>query len=387
LVDPKLLTIREQNRWRRLEQLPDGLSPHLCFTHNDYLGLQYDPSFQDLAWAAAKNWPSGAGASRLLGGEHSIYASLEKDFATWKGADSSLFFTSGYAANEAIIKALCLPGVDFFSDALNHASLIDGMTLAKLDSKRRKIFRHNDLNHLEQLLKTSDAALKCIVTESLFSMDGDFAPLREIEALADRYQALLVVDEAHSIGLFGPAGQGLIGELGLNHNRILSINPCGKAMGVAGALIAGPSWFRDYLINTARGFIFSTGASPWLAAALKESIAYVSTLDERRGRLFRFAEKVRTELTNIGFNIGASQSQIIPVILGPETYALDAEAWLRARGYRIKAIRPPTVPPESSRLRISLHAAMSEQDIDNFLHTFEQLYAELSPIFCYRNRN
>jgi 8-amino-7-oxononanoate synthase len=261
------------------------------------------------------------------------------------------------------------------------------MTLAKLDSTRRKIFRHNDLDHLENLLKSSDAALKCVVTESLFSMDGDFAPLREMQALADQYEALLVVDEAHSIGLFGPSGHGLIGELGLKHDRILSINPCGKAMGVAGAFIAGPSWFRDYLINTARGFIFSTGTSPWLAAALKESISYVSTLEERRKRLFCFAERVRTQLKAIGFDIGASQSHIIPVILGPEAYALDAEAWLRARGYRVKAIRPPTVPPESSRLRISLHAAMREQDIDNFLQTFEQLYAEFSPIFCDRHRN
>ncbi len=371
-VDAKLEAIRQQQRWRQLLPLRDS-EDTVNLSHNDYLALRSDVHFQDLAWQAARHWPAGSGASRLLGGEHVIYGELEQAFSQWKGAESALYFSSGYAANEALMKALALEGACFFSDSLNHASLIDGMALAKLGPEQKHIFRHNDLAHLEELLQRFPCDLPVIVTESLFSMDGDYCPLPELAALARSYRALLVLDEAHSLGIVGPQGQGLLSAHGLSHDQILTINPCGKAMGGMGALIAGPNWFRDYLVNTARSFIFSTGPSPWTAAALLESVRYVAELQERRSRLAELSLRIRHRLGSMGFDCGAGSSHIIPVLLGSEVRALAAEQYLASQGIKTKAIRPPTVAVGTSRLRISLHAGLHDADLTRLFHAFEGL--------------
>lgn len=377
-VQGKLAEIRARGQWRQLRPLTSATTGPLDLTHNDYLGLRQDPTFRERTWKAAARWPCGAGASRLLGGEQPIFAALEADFARWKGAESALFFSSGYAANEALMLALQHEGAVFFSDSLNHASLVDGMRLARLSSEQKQIFRHNDLSDLERRLRSSPASIRLIITEGLFSMDGDFAPLREIDELCRRYDALLVIDEAHSLGVYGPRGAGHAAASGLSHAHLLSVNPCGKAMAASGAFITGPLWFRDYLINTARSFIYSTGASPWIAAALQVSIAHVQGMDEGRARLINFSAKLRHLMRELDFDCGASRSHIVPLMTGSEARALQAEKILQQHGVQARAIRPPTVPPSACRLRLSLHAGLDETDFEKLSFALKELRHALS---------
>ncbi len=380
-IEPRVLAIRSSHRWRSLRPLVAG---SIDLTSNDYLALRSDPEFQSAALEAARHVPLGAGASRLLGGEHSIYAELEEQFAAWKGTESALYFTSGYAANEALMLALKQEGSIFFSDSLNHASLVDGMRLGRLASEQKHIFRHNDPGDLERCLQQSltrnrsSGQLRLIVSEGLFSMDGDFCPLAELIDLAQRYEALLVLDEAHSLGVYGASGAGWLEAKGFSHQNFISVNPCGKAMGAAGAFIAGPHWLRDYLINTARSFIYSTGASPWIAAALTVAIPYVQGLRKRRESLQQLAQEVRETLQALDFDIGGSNSHIIPLITGTEASALRAENLFYEKGILARAIRPPTVPEGGSRLRLSLHAGLDEFAATHLLNVLKELRDALS---------
>jgi 8-amino-7-oxononanoate synthase len=376
LIQEKLVRLDALNRRRRLRPLIDGSGIDL--THNDYMGLRADPAFQSRAHAAASPWPAGSGASRLLGGEHAIYAEVEEAFAEWKGAASALYFPSGYAANEALMSALHLGDAVYFSDEWNHASLIDGMRLARLKPEQKRIFRHNDLVHLEKLLQDCSASLKIIVVESLYSMDGDLCPARELTVLAQRYEAVLIVDEAHALGVYGPKGEGWMAAQGVDPSLYISVNPCGKAMAGSGAFICGPAWLRDHLINTARSFIFTTGASPWAAAALGESVRTMKDLSERRLQFQRRVERMHHHLDALGFNKGQSASHIIPIILGPEAEALRAEAFCQERGVLTRAIRPPTVPEGSCRLRLSLHAALSDADEETIKRVLSELALRIS---------
>jgi 8-amino-7-oxononanoate synthase len=360
LIQERLARLDVMHRRRRLRPVDRGSG--LDLTHNDYMGLREDPDFQARARAAAVSWPVGSGASRLLGGEHPIYAQVEEEFAAWKGAESSLFFTSGYAANEALMSALHLGDAVYFSDEWNHASLIDGMRLARLKPEQKQIFRHNDTGHLESLLQNSKAQLKIIVVEALYSMDGDLCPARELAELAQRYEAVLIVDEAHSLGVYGPQGEGWMAAQGIDPTRYISVNPCGKAMAGSGAFICGPNWLRDHLINTARSFVFTTGASPWLAAALQESVRTMKNLSARRESFAARIARLHQHIEALGFNKGGSVSHIIPIILGPESAALEAETFCAEQGVLARAIRPPTVPEGSCRLRLSLHAGLSDAD-------------------------
>jgi 8-amino-7-oxononanoate synthase len=343
-------------------------------THNDYLGLRSDAKFQARARHASEGLPVGAGASRLLGGEHPIFQMVEKDFATFKQAEAALYFVSGFAANEAVAVAIGQLGGSIFSDALNHASIIDGVKLSRLPSERRVVYPHNDLAALETMLKDSKAPINFIYTESVFSMDGDLADLRTLHHFAEAYRGILVIDEAHAVGCFGPQGSGLIAASGLDHHtNILSINTCGKALGVQGAFVCGPESWRKYLINTARPFIYSTAPSPWLVAALKESIAYVSTLNQARENLAAMGDELRFFLKQQGFETGPSESQIVPLILGDEARALKAAALLSECDVLVKAVRPPTVPRGTSRLRLSLHTGITAADAKILINALEKL--------------
>ncbi|MBC7531393.1 MAG: 8-amino-7-oxononanoate synthase [Oligoflexus sp.] len=359
LVSQRLSRIEGQGRLRRLLPLTPQSSETLDLTHNDYLAFRYDPEFQKLAYEAAKAWPMGAGASRLLGGEHLIYETLESAFSLWKGCETSLYFASGYAANEALMTALAQKDVEFFSDSLNHASLIDGLRLARIEPHQKQIFDHNDMQALRDKLSLSQASLKIVVTESLFSMDGDEAPLQELITLCREFGALLVLDEAHALGVYGAKGSGLVEAAGLDHDEIITINPCGKAMAASGAFVSGPLWLKHLLINSARSFIYSTGASPWLAAGLHAGMKRVADAGDRRQHLAEIASSLRSELQILGCNIGLSTKHIIPLILASEERSLEVERRLSERGILARAIRPPTVPEGECRLRLSLHAGVT----------------------------
>jgi 8-amino-7-oxononanoate synthase len=365
--------LASRSRLRRLDPLGDLSADALDLTHNDYLGLRDDPETQAAALAAARSLPHGAGASRLLGGEHAVFGELEAAFAAFKAAPAALFFPSGYAANEAVLPALAtLFGpreLRIFSDSLNHASLIDGIRLTGLPNTQRVIYKHNDLKALAAALRASDAEVNVIVTESLFSMDGDVADLRGLLRLARAHRGVLVIDEAHASFCLGPEGRGLVPALEALPGEslwddVITIDTCGKAFGAQGAFVSGPQWLRDLLINTARTFIYTTAPSPWTAAALLATLQRSPLLEPRRARLAAIGGTVRDTLVAAGFDIGPTVSHIVPVLCGGDARAIDWANALRAAGIRVKPIRPPTVPEGTSRLRLSLHAGLSDAQVD-----------------------
>ena len=334
----------------------------LDLNHNDYLGLRTNSAWQRRVWQRCQALPVGAGGSRLLGGEFTVFQQLEQQFADFKHAPRALFFPSGYAANSACVPALAhaLPQAQFFSDQLNHASLIDGFRLAKIPAARKHIYPHLDYEALEQALAASHAEVNIIISESLFSMDGDTCDLPRIYALAQRYRGVLLIDEAHAVGVCGD-GSGLLAEHHLDHRQLISINTCGKALGSSGAFVCGPTWFIDYLINTARHFIYTTAPSPWLAIAVQEAIAYVQNNPQPRQHLAALAQTLRERLHAADFDIGRSSSHIIPVLVENSPQALHWAQQLAAAKISVGAIRPPTVPVP--RLRLSLHAALDAEQV------------------------
>lgn len=361
-----LQALKAQDRWRSLCPQQRGL---IDLSHNDYLGLRDDQAHQSTLRAAIQDLPCGAGASRLLGGEHPIFAELENAFAAFKGAEASLYFPSGYAANESVITTLArLPGTAFFSDALNHASLIDGFRLAALPTPRKSIYRHADMEDLEKHLRQSVAEINIIVTETVFSMDGDCAPLQDLEGLARRYRGVLVLDEAHAIFVWGTQGRGLAPQC--TDIDILTIDTAGKALGVQGALLSGPRWLRELLINQARPFIYTTAASPWLAAALLATLRASTTFQARRERLAQLSQQVLGALKAQGWDTGPSSTQIIPILLGADARALAKSQTLRVRNLLVPAIRPPTVAEGSARLRLSLHSQLTDPQITELIEAF-----------------
>ena len=289
-------------------------------------------------------------------------------FAVFKGTESALYFSSGYAANESLIAALSFRRVRIFVDELVHASVWDGLRQSPVPRAYKCKFSHNKIEELEEKLRASDASLNIVLVESLYSMDGDLAPLPELMELVERYQGLLVVDEAHSLGCLGLGGVGLV-----KSPHVISVNPCGKGFGGQGAFIACPAWFKDYLVNTSRRFIYSTASSPWLIEGLKQTLGYITHLDERREHLADLGVKVRRSLKDLGFDIGSSQSHIIPVIIGDEGRTLDVASHLLERGIVVSAVRPPTVAKGRSRLRLSLNAGLSNEQVDQVLEEFKGL--------------
>lgn len=339
-------------------------------SHNDYLGLRSDQEWQTKVWQGCRELPVGSGGSRLLGGEFTIFQNLEIQFAQFKGAEGALFFPSGYAANISCLAALAVQLADthFFSDQLNHASIIDGFRLAKIGREKRTIYRHLDLTDLERGLQASRAKINVIVTESLFSMDGDICDLKRLLDLAREYRGILLIDEAHAVGVRGEEGAGLIAEKKLHHADFISVNTCGKALGVAGAFVCGPAWFVRYLINMARHFIYTTAPSPWLALALQKSIDHVKMLTGRRQTLADYASRLRKEL---GLKMGATWSHIVPLIAADSRQALRWSDFLATQGIIVRAIRPPTVP--TARLRLSLHAGLQPHELEKLLITLKKL--------------
>lgn len=339
---------------------PSGID--LC--SNDYLGLSRHPHVLARFAEAAKD-ECGSTGSRLLRGERVRFEQVEARFAHFKGTERSLYFSSGYLANLAVLTALPEEGDLVLSDARNHASLIDGTRLSRA---RCVVFPHNDTAAVRRLIADAPPHTTCfIVTESLFSMDGDEAPLAEYVDICRATGAVLIVDEAHAVGIYGCAGAGLLSDSA--SVVCVSINTAGKALGVGGAFVAGPQWAIDYLVQRARPFVFSTAPPPAQAAALDASLDVIRDEPDRRERLLARAAYLRRRLGDSGIDIPAGRSQIVPVTIGDNEAAVAVARVLQHEGFDVRAIRPPSVPAGTARLRISLNADLSETILDRFVHT------------------
>jgi 8-amino-7-oxononanoate synthase len=331
---------------------------------NDYLRLSIHPRVTAAFARGIEIEGAGSTGSRLLRGERNAFASVESRFAEFKGTERSLFFSSGYLANIAVLTTFTEPGDVVFSDELNHASLIDGVRLSK---GTRVIFPHNDPEALARLLESTPAAgQRFVVVESLFSMHGDEAPL---EAYADVCQATgssLIVDEAHAVGVYGPRGTGLIEQCGVDRDVLVSVNTAGKALGVGGAFVSGPSWAIEYLVQRARPFIFSTAAPPAMAHALMASLSVVNDEPDRRERLRELSGHLRSALRAAGLEVEPGTSHIVPIHIGSNDAALAVAAAMQAEGFDVRAIRPPTVPEGGARLRVSVNIGVNRSMLDQF---------------------
>lgn len=342
----------------------------ICLCSNNYLGLADDPRIAAAAHEALHHEGVGAGASRLISGSMESHRSLETRAAALVEAEAALFFSTGYAANLGTIQALAGPEDLVLSDALNHASLIDGCRLSRA---RVEVFRHRDVDHAAHILREHRAHARSalIVTDALFSMDGDRAPLRELRALADEHAAGLVVDEAHALGVLGPHGRGACAEAGVRADAL--VGTLGKALGVSGAFVAGARALIRLVENRARSYVFSTAPSPAIAAAASAAIDAAFAADDRRARLVSHARRLRDGLRALGFETPAGDSPIIPLHVGEPRETMELSARLLQAGVFIHGIRPPTVPPGTSRLRITPMATHTDEHIDRALAAFAAL--------------
>src|SRR2546425_1904401 len=361
-LEADLETLRAQGQLRHLSN-PTGTQ----LSSNDYLGLSLDPRLKNaIVRALEKDQRIASTGSRLLSGNSERWEQLESEFAHFAGTEAALYFPSGYAANVGLLSSILKPTDTVFSDSGNHASLIDGIRLSRA---RKIVFPHLDLAYLEDALPRSDGdGEKIVVVESVFSMDGDRTPLRELMAICERYGAGLVVDEAHTTGVEGLHGRGMVNSAGRTGCVLATVHTCGKALASMGAFVAGSTTPRDFLINNARTFIFTTGLPPYCAAHVHEAMTLAAGSDARRKQLAELGEYLRRNMQGLGFNTGRSESQIVPLVLGSNETVLRFASVLTAAGFSVSAIRPPTVPVGTSRIRISLNANLSLGDMDRFLN-------------------
>jgi 8-amino-7-oxononanoate synthase len=356
----------------RVLRPPEGTD----LSSNDYLNLSNDPRVVRAFVEGIRREGCGSTGSRLLRGERECFDSLERRFAAFKAVDRAILFGSGYLANVGVLTTLPEKGDLILSDERNHASLIDGMRLSRA---RTEVFRHNAVNEVRRLLAEAPTeGVRFVVVESLFSMEGDMAPLADYAALCESTGALLIVDEAHAVGVYGARGSGLIEAAGLDREICISINTGGKALGVSGAFAAGPAWAIDYLRQRARPFVFSTAPPPAIAAALEASLDVVAAEPERRTQLRSRSTYLRKRLLDAGFAVAHGTSQIVPVLLGDNARVLAVSSALRRQGFDVRPIRPPSVPAGSARLRVSVNASLSESTLDSFVEALGVATREVS---------
>jgi len=330
---------------------------YLAFCSNDYLGLANHPRIVEAAVDAAMRYGVGQGASHLLSGHSAVHERLEGALAQFVRMPRALLFSSGYQANIGAITALAVAEGAVFSDALNHASLIDGVRLSRAQVIR---YPHADVDALSKALAASSAKNKLVVTDGVFSMDGDIAPVPALLELCERHDALLILDDAHGFGVVGPQGRGLPAHFSLDSPRIVYVGTLGKAAGVSGAFVAGAAEVVETVLQRARTYIYTTAAPAMLAAAVEVSLQLIEKEEWRREHLRKLIGGLKQSL---GETLAFSYTAIQPLVLGTNARAIGASAMLRERGILVPAIRPPTVPEGTARLRISLSAAHSEQDI------------------------
>ncbi len=345
---------------------------NLC--SNDYLGLAGDARLRRAAAEAALAHGAGAGASRLVAGDLEIHGRLEAALAGLHRAGAALLFNSGYHANAGVPAALVGRDDAVFSDVLNHASIVDGALLSRAELVR---YRHLDLDELEGLLRASRARRKLVVTDAVFSMDGDAAPLRPLADLCGRHGAMLYVDEAHAVGVLGPTGAGLAEAEGVKDRVDVEMGTLGKALGAFGAYVAVEARLRDLLVSRARSFVFTTALPPAACGAALQALELVRGEPGRRARLHRLMARMKAGLAARGFDVARVVSPIFPVVLGSEARALAAARALGERGFFVRAIRPPTVPRGTSRLRVALSAGHDEAQVEAFLGALDEALALL----------
>jgi 8-amino-7-oxononanoate synthase len=343
----------------------------LNFCSNDYLGLANDARIKRAALEAIEKYGWGAGASRLVCGNMSPHERLEEDLALFKNTERALVFSSGYMANTGIISALMDRHSAVLSDKLNHASIVDGIILSRAGFLR---YPHADMQALQKILKNLPAAKrKLIVTDSIFSMDGDRAPLKEIVDLARRYEAMVMVDEAHAFGVLGKRGGGLVEELGLEATVDIQMGTLSKAAGSFGAYACGTKVLRDYLINKSRSFIYTTAMPPSLAQASRAALQIIRQADSLRRQLQLNANYLRGEFGVLGFDTMNSSTPIIPILVKDPLQAVAMSKRLLEQGIFVQAIRPPTVPMGTARLRLTVMATHTQEDLDQLLKALRML--------------
>lgn len=382
-IDDELQRLDEQGLRRTLHAREGGPSPEITITNsklvnfasNDYLGLAADPRLARAATAATEEFGWGGAASPLICGRTVAHARLETALAEFEGTEAALVFPSGFAANCGTVAALARPGDVVFADRKSHASLLDGCRLSRADVR---VFPHGDTNRLAWLLaKAGRYQRRLIVTDGLFSMDGDLAPLAEIAELADRFAAMLLVDEAHATGVFGSFGRGTCEHLGIEDRPgLVRVGTLSKALGSLGGFVAGPRKLIEWLVLGARPYMFSTAAPAAVAAAAEAALQIVRHEPRRREELLDRAGHLRQSLAQQGWNVGNSASQIVPLIVGLPDRAVALSAELRNRGLFVPAIRPPSVPEGESCLRISLTWGHTGEMIAHLLEALEQLRAQ-----------
>ncbi|MBU7314706.1 8-amino-7-oxononanoate synthase [Paenibacillus oleatilyticus] len=352
-----------------------GQKTLLDLSSNDYLGLARHPAIAAAMTQALLAEGTGSGASRLITGNRPPYGRLEDALAAWQQSEAALVFANGYMANLGVIQALAGRGDVVFSDRLNHASIVDGIGLSRAEHAR---YRHNDMEHLRLLLhKHRDAGRKLIVTDAVFSMDGDQAPLAELVTLKREYGAILMVDEAHSGGVYGPRGEGLCHALGLQSGVDVHVGTFSKAFGVYGAYVSGSRTLIRWLVNKARPVIYSTALPPSVIAGITEALNLVQTERHRRQRLAASSRQFRSSLRMAGFQIGPGDSPIVPVVVGDNATALRFSSALEAEGIAAVAVRPPTVPDGTARIRFSLSAAHTSDDLADAASRIERVALRL----------
>jgi 8-amino-7-oxononanoate synthase len=363
-AERSLSALAEAGLLRRL-QAPHGID----LVSNDYLGLAEDPRLTAAMKAALETCGAGSGGSRLLRGQRAAFERVEERLASFCVAESALLFVSGYSANVGLLQALVGAEDVVLSDERNHASLIDGLRLTKA---RRIIYPHLDLNAVDSALRLRRSGRAFVITESVFSMDGDLAPLAELADLAETHGALLIVDEAHATGLYGNGGSGRVEALRLRDRVLATVHTGGKALGSGGAWVAGPAFVRDLLINRARAFIFSTAPLPALAAALEAALDILAAEGWRCAEVHRKAALLRESLAAVQVaTTGAAP--IVPVIVGDNAAAMALESGLREAGFDSRAVRPPTVPVGTARLRVTARYPVADADIRRFAAAVGQI--------------
>ncbi len=383
-IDAELDALAAKGLRRSLEPLASAQGPvvaiggrtlvNLC--SNDYLGLAADARLREAAARTAEREGAGSGAARLVAGDLPVHGALEQRLAAFKRTEAALLFNSGYHANAGVPAALVGRADAIFSDVLNHASIVDGCLLSRAEVVR---YRHLDAGELGDLLARTKARRKLVVTDSIFGMDGDAAPLPEIAELCERHGAMLYVDEAHATGVLGPTGAGLAEALGVSERVDVHMGTLGKALGSFGAYVAGSRRLVDLLVSKARTFVFTTALPPAACGAAMAALDVLAAEPSRRERLHALAARMKAGLARLGFDVSRVVAPIFPAVLGTEERALAASRALRARGFFVRAIRPPTVPRGTSRLRIALTACHTEAQVESFLGALDEVLRELPP--------
>jgi 8-amino-7-oxononanoate synthase len=354
--------LRELESRSQRRTLAEISGVNLC--SNDYLGLADNPPLkQSVVQAVAKTARIGSTGSRLLSGQAVVWNELEEEFAAFAGSKAALYFGSGYAANIGLLTSLANKNDVFFSDALNHASIIDGI---RLSGARKIIYSHRDLNSLESSLKENQSkpGRKLIVTETVFSMEGEVVPLDAIVALAEKYGASVIVDEAHATAVHGPDGRGIAARFQADGRILAAMHTCGKALASAGAFVCGTAALREHLINHARTFIFGTAMPPYMAEQIRAALRLAAAMNTERAELLSRSQAFAKSLQRDGWETLGTTTQIVPAVIGANDAAVAAAEFLQRAGFAVRAIRPPTVPPGTARIRFSVTHKLTASELE-----------------------